>query len=212
MNIPLPSKSCGQIVFAGADVKQSLTSRYFRQHQRLKIRPARVEIFHHFRRLRARQACRRRKSICRPASRSARRWPAACAGFPKARARHPRRRPARLRIALPGADAAARRIHQHAVEFGFGRQLRAAVPECGAIIEHLRPAGAALEFSDAIPRGRSPRAGPCSASGRKGAASCRLRRHRRPTTSRPAAARTTNPPSATRCPGSQIRPREIPAS
>ena len=39
------------------------------------------------------------------------------------------RRPARLRIALPGSHAAARRVHEHAVEFRFRRQLRAAIPE-----------------------------------------------------------------------------------
>ena len=55
-----------------------------------------------------------------------------------------RQGPSGMRVALPGADSAARGIDEHAVETCSCRRLRPAVPEDGAVIEHLGAGGAFL--------------------------------------------------------------------
>ena len=62
-------------------------------------------------------------------------------------------RPTRMRVTLPGADAAARGIHEDAVESGFGWELWAAVPEGGSVIKNAGTGGAMFEFLEA-PGGR----------------------------------------------------------
>src|SRR5688572_12702951 len=52
-------------------------------------------------------------------------------------------------IALPGADAAAWRVDEDAVEFRLGRELRGSVPRGGAVIEKLRAGGAAFQHLQA---------------------------------------------------------------
>src|ERR1019366_8682445 len=56
-----------------------------------------------------------------------------------------RSRPARVRVALPGADAAARGIEEDAVELLLRRELGAAIPEIRAVVEKFRARGAALK-------------------------------------------------------------------
>src|SRR5262245_30847840 len=48
-------------------------------------------------------------------------------------------------IALPGADAAARRVDENAVEASLRRQLRGAIPDGGAKIEDRRACRASFE-------------------------------------------------------------------
>src|SRR6266581_2724274 len=56
-----------------------------------------------------------------------------------------RSRPAGMRVALPGSDAAAWSVQEDAVEFGFDRQFRAAVPKASAIIEEAGAGGPTFE-------------------------------------------------------------------
>jgi len=108
----------------------------------------------------------------------ARRWPAAGAGFPKARARRP------ASSSSAPADCAARcrcrcTAHQSTPSNLFWLAASHRRPETGAIIEHLRPAGAALEFFQTHSARRSPEQ-PGSASSRKGCSVLPPSPHRRP--------------------------------
>src|SRR5664279_4507874 len=51
-------------------------------------------------------------------------------------------------MALPGADAAARRINEDAIETRPGRHRRTATPRHGSVIEHLGAGGAFLQDVD----------------------------------------------------------------
>ena len=51
-----------------------------------------------------------------------------------------------MRIALPRSEASARRVHQHTIKLGFGRQFFTAIPNRDAVIESFGTSGAVFEF------------------------------------------------------------------
>src|SRR4051812_36141637 len=63
------------------------------------------------------------------------------------------RRPAGMWIALPGADAAAWSIHEHAIKTGLGGQVFAAVPYAGPAIKN--PSACSPPFELVEPPGRA---------------------------------------------------------